>query len=117
VWSKAACAMPTPAALPAFESLLDHWHGFGAWTPLWIAIRALVVALSRQQRHRDAAVLLGAMAESSRASNVFGADSARLDAVRDAARVALGRELETAESEGAALGEQGAVAFSRRLTR
>lgn len=105
------------AALPAFESLLDHWHGFGAWTQLWIAIRALVVALSRQQRHRDAAVLLGAMAASSRASNVFGPDSARLDAVRDAARVALGRELETAESEGAALGDQGAVALARRLTR
>ncbi len=104
------------AALPAFESLLDHWHGFGAWTQLWIGIRALIVTLSRLQRHRDAAVLLGAMAASSRASNVFGADSARLDAVRNAARVALGSELETAESEGAALDDQGAVALARRLT-
>lgn len=104
-------------ALPAFGPLLDHWHGFGAWTQLWIAIRALVETLSRQQRHRDAAVLLAAMTASPHASTVFGADAARLDAVRDAARVALGPELETAENEGAALGDQGAVALARRLIR
>jgi predicted ATPase/DNA-binding SARP family transcriptional activator len=105
------------AALPAFESLIDHWHGFGAWTQLWIAVRALVVTLSRLERHRDAAVLWGAMAASPLASNVFGADSARLDAVRDTARAVLGPDLETAESEGAALGDQGAVALARHLTR
>ena len=105
------------AALPAFGPLLDHWHGFGAWTQIWIAIRALVWTLSRQHRHRDAAVLLGALAASPRASTVFGADSARLEAVREAVRVALGPELETAEREGAALGDQGALALARRLAR
>ncbi|MBP2368461.1 BTAD domain-containing putative transcriptional regulator [Pseudonocardia parietis] len=104
-------------ALPAFGPLLDHWHGFDAWAQLWMAIRALVETLSRQQRHRDAAVLLGAMSASHRAGTVFGTDSARLDAVRDAARLTLGPELETAEREGAALGDQGALAFARRLTR
>ncbi len=33
----------------------------GSWTQLWIAVRALIEALSRQRRHRDAAVLLGAL--------------------------------------------------------
>ena len=73
--------------------------------------------LSRQHRHRDAAVLLGALAASPRASKVFGADSARLDAVREVVRVALGPELEIAEREGAALGDQGALALARRFAR
>lgn len=103
-------------ALPAFGPLLDHWHGFGAWTQLWIAVRALAGTLSRLGRHRDAAVLLGALAASSRATSVFGADGARLDAVRDAARAALGPDFDTATTEGAALDDHAAVALARRLT-
>ncbi|MGE3286322.1 MAG: BTAD domain-containing putative transcriptional regulator [Pseudonocardia sp.] len=105
------------ASLAAFGPLLDHWHGFGAWTQLWIAVRALVGALSRLGRHRDAAVLLGAMAASPRATSVHGTDSARLAAVRDAARTALGPEFAVAQAEGARLGDRDAVALARRLTR
>ncbi|MGD9529810.1 MAG: hypothetical protein AB7V44_23860, partial [Pseudonocardia sp.] len=105
------------ASLAGFGPLLDHWNGFGAWTQLWIAVRALVGVLSRLGRHRDAAVLLGAMAASPRATSVFGADSARLDAVEDAARAALGPEYAVAAAEGARLGDRDAVALARRLTR
>jgi predicted ATPase/DNA-binding SARP family transcriptional activator len=105
------------ASLAGFGPLLDHWHGFGAWTQLWIAVRALVGVLSRLGRHRDVAVLLGAMAASPRATSVFGADSARLDAVEDAARAALGPEFAVATAEGARLGDRDAVALARRLTR
>lgn len=115
--TSAARAGDPAASLAAFGPLLDHWHGFGAWTQLWIAVRALAGTLSRLGRHRDAAVLLGAMAASPRATQVFGADSARLDAVRDAARAALGPGFAVALAEGAALGDQGAVALARRLTR
>lgn len=104
------------AALPAFGPLLDHWHGFGAWTQLWIAVRALAGTLSRLGRHRDAAILLGAMAASRRATSVFGADSARLDAVLDAARTALGPDFVAATDEGAALGDHAALALAHHLT-
>jgi len=105
------------AALPAFEPLIDHWHGFGMWTQVWIAVRALATTLSRLGRHRDAVVLLGALAASPRATSVYGADSARIDAVRDAARRALGAELDVAGAMGAALDDHEAVALARRLAR
>ena len=76
--------------MPTFGPLIDHWHGFGSWTQLWMAVRVLVETLSRLGRHREATVLLGALAASPRASRVYGSDSRRIDAVEAAARVALG---------------------------
>jgi predicted ATPase/DNA-binding SARP family transcriptional activator len=105
------------AALVAFGPLIDHWHGFGAWTQLWIAMRALVETLSRLGRHGEVAVLLGALAASPRAPDAFGADSARVLAVEDAARDALGPAFAARRAEGAGLGDGGAVALARRLTR
>jgi predicted ATPase/DNA-binding SARP family transcriptional activator len=114
----AAARVGDPAvALTAFGPLIDHWHGFGAWTQLWMAMRALVETLSRLGRDRDAAVLLGALAASPRASSVYGSDSERLAAVREAARTALGDGFAAALAEGASLGEPGAVALARRFTR
>lgn len=85
----------------------------GAWTQLWVAVRALAEALSRQDRHRDAALLPGALRASPRASREYGADAARVRAVQDVARAALGADY----AEGAALGEARAVALARRLSR
>ena len=105
------------ATLAGFGPLIDHWHGFGAWTQLWIAVRALIETLSRLGRHDDVARLLGALWASPRASRVFGADSARAHAVERAARGALGPAFETLRAEGAALGDPSAVALARSLTR
>ena len=55
-------------ALAGFGPLIDHWHRYGAWTQLWIAARALIETLSRFGRHRDVALLVGALGASSRAS-------------------------------------------------
>ena len=105
-----------PALAPSrFGPLLDAWIGMGSWTQLWIAVRALAEALSRRGRHRDAAVLLGALRASPRASTEYGADSARVLAVQAAAAAALGAELDVALAEGAALGDHGAIALARRL--
>ncbi|WP_369133950.1 BTAD domain-containing putative transcriptional regulator [Modestobacter sp. I12A-02662] len=111
----AARTDPGPAAVERFGPLLDTWHGLGAWTQLWIAVRALMEALSRDGRHRDAARLLGALRTSRRASQAYGADSDRIDRVVDAARRALGAELDDLLAEGAALGDSGALALARRL--
>jgi hypothetical protein len=109
---------PDPAtALATFGALLDHWHAFGAWTQLWIAMRALLEPLSRLGRHRDVATLLGALAASPRATQAFGADAARVAAIEDAARDALGPEFEPLRAAGAALGDARAVELARRLTR
>ena len=72
--STARTATEPATALSTFGPLLEHWHRFGAWTQLWIAMRALLETLSRLDRHRDVAALLGALAASSRATDVSGAD-------------------------------------------
>ncbi len=108
----------TPARrLARFGPLLDTWHGMGAWTQLWIAMRALAETLSRCDRHAEAATLLGALRTSPRSGRASGADSARVSAVEAAAREALGPRFASLQAEGAALGDAGAVALARRLTR
>jgi predicted ATPase/DNA-binding SARP family transcriptional activator len=111
----AARAGDPAQALDRFGPLLDAWLGMGSWTQLWIAVRALAEALSRLGRHRDAAVLLGAMRASPRATTAYGADSARVRAVADAATAALGAEFERAVAKGAALGDTGAITLARSL--
>jgi hypothetical protein len=73
----------------------------------------LAEALSRRGRHRDAVSLRA----SRRASTEYGAESARLQAVEDAAGVALGAELDAVHAAGAALGDSGAVTLARHLGR
>ncbi len=105
------------AALPRFGPLIDYWYGLGAWTQLWIALRALVEVLSRRGLHREVAVLLGAHRASRRAAPVYGVDAERLEAAGVNARPALGSQFEAAFAEGAAIGDVEAVALARRLAR
>ena len=101
--TSSARSVGDPAAvLPTLGPLIDHWHGFGSWTQLWMAVRVLVETLSRLGCHREATVLLGALAASPRASRVYGSDSRRIDAVEAAARAALGDTFEACRAEGAA---------------
>ena len=99
-------------AVASLAGLLDQWNGSGAWTQLWLTMRALIDALSRDGRHREAAVLLGAHATSRRSPSVFGADAGRLDAAVAAARRGLGAEFDAAWSEGVALDDQRAVTLA-----
>jgi hypothetical protein len=80
-------------------------------------MRALIEALSRDGRHREAAVLLGAHAASRRAPTVFGADARRLDAAVADARRNLGDEFDAVWSEGVALDDQRAITLAIDLTR
>ena len=75
VTSTARLAEDPAAVLSTFGPLIDHWHGFGSWTQLWMVVRALAETLSRLGRHHDATLLLGALAASPRASQVYGSDS------------------------------------------
>ena len=82
-----------------------------------MAVGVLGETLSRRACHREASVLLGALAASPRASQVYGSDYRRIDAVEAAARTALRDTFEACRAEGAALGDVEAVALARRLTR
>ncbi len=113
----AARADRGPAAVERFGPLLDTWHGLGAWTQLWIAVRALMEVLSRDGRHRDVARLFGALRASPRATEVYGADSERIRRVAAVARQALGADFDDLLAEGAGLGDSGAVALARQLSR
>ena len=106
-------------AVTSFASLLDPWNGSGAWTQLWLTMRALIEALSRDGRHHEAAVLLGAHATSRSAPAVFGADARRLDAAVAvaAARQGLGAAFDASWAEGVALDEQPAITLAIDLTR
>jgi predicted ATPase/DNA-binding SARP family transcriptional activator len=104
-------------AVTSFAGLLDQWNGSGAWTQLWLTMRALIDALSRDGRHREAAVLLGAHATSRSAPAVFGADARRLDAAVAAARRDLGDKFDAVWSEGVALDDQRAITLAIDLTR
>jgi predicted ATPase/DNA-binding SARP family transcriptional activator len=105
------------AVLASLRPLIDHWHAYGAWTHLWIAVRAVVEVLARLGRHAEAAVLLGALRASPRATPAFGPDAARERAVEGAGRAALGEAFDALLAEGAARGDAGAVALARRITR
>jgi hypothetical protein len=104
-------------AVTSFAGLLDQWNGSGAWTQLWLTMRALIEALSRDGRHREAAVLLAAHATSHSAPAVFGADARRLEAAVAAARRKLGDEFDVAWAEGVELDDQRAITLAIDLTR
>ena len=104
-------------AVTSFAGLLDQWNGSGAWTQLWLTMRALIEALSRDGRHHEAAVLLGAHATSRSAPDLFGADARRLDAAVAAARRHLGAGFDAVWSEGVALDDERAITLAIELTR
>ena len=79
-------------------------------------MRAFVETLSRAGRHREVAVLLGALDASKWASRPFGPDAGRVRKVEAAARAALGPEFAPRYERGRVLGDAGAVAMARSLT-
>ena len=106
------------ADLSGFGALIDHWHAVGTWTQLWLALHTLIEALSRHERHREVALLLGAHASSTtapRASawmlNGWGSTT------EEVAHAQLGDSFDSLSAEGGRGGDELAVALGRRLTR
>lgn len=102
--------------LDAYGRLVDDWHRAGAWTQLWVAVRALAEALGRRGRHDEAVRLLAAHEASKRALPAHGPDAERLSAVLAAARAALGEAgCAAAWEAGARLDDDAAVDLVRSV--
>ena len=78
------------AAAEEYRRLIDHWRRAGMWSTQWTMLRSIAGLLSRLGRHRDAAVLEGAVRATSAGHRIFGADAVALDQLSSRLRDALG---------------------------
>jgi hypothetical protein len=89
---------PTHAATLLAEAI-DHWSQAGNWTQQWITIRHVIDLLIRLAVHEQAAVLYGALAESTTATRAYGPDADRLRSHADTLRTQLGPQRYSAAVE------------------
>ena len=85
------------------------------WSTQWTMLRSIAGLLARLGRHRDAAVLEGAVRATSAGHRIFGADAVALDQLSSRLRDALGDDAyESARRAGAALDGDAAVEHALR---
>ena len=97
------------AAAREYRRLVAHFHRAGMWPTQWTMLRSIAILLARLGRHRDAAVLVGAIHSTSAGHRIFGADEVALTELGARLRAELGDEaFESALRDGAAL-DNGAV--------
>lgn len=103
------------AAAEAYRQLIVQWRQAGMWSTQWTVLRSIAGLLARLGRHRDAAVLEGAVRTTTAGHRIFGADEAALDALAERLREALGEaEYSAARRTGAELDGDAAVEFALR---
>ena len=78
------------AAAEDYRRLIDHWRRAGMWSTQWTMLRSIAGLLARLGRHRDAAVLHGAVRATGAGHRIFGADEVALDELGARLRAALG---------------------------
>ncbi|MGF1597411.1 MAG: BTAD domain-containing putative transcriptional regulator [Acidimicrobiales bacterium] len=87
-----------------YRWLIPHWQRAGMWSTQWTMLRSIVGVLERLGRHREAAVLEGAVRATDAGHRIFGADELALREIGARLRTALGSEIyEVARSQGAVL--------------
>ena len=68
-----------------YRRLITHWRRAGMWSTQWTMLRSIAGLLARLGRHREAAVLVGAVRATQAGHRIFGQDEAALDGARLAA--------------------------------
>ena len=102
-------------AAAEYRRLIHHWRRAGMWSTQWTMLRSIARLLDRLGRHRDAAVLEGAIRATAAGHRLFGADAEALDALGEQLRDALGDEAyEEARRQGAVLDGDAAVEHALR---
>ncbi|MDD7934089.1 ATP-binding protein [Actinomycetospora straminea] len=118
VTSLRARAGDTAAAARSALASLEHWRGTGNRTHQWVGLRTVAELLAASGRDEQAAELLGGLLTRRSGGALFGADAARLAALRDDLAEHLGdEELERAERRGAARDDDGLVDLAREVLR
>ena len=85
------------------------------WSTQWTMLRSIAALLDRLGRHRDAAVLEGAVRSTAAGHRIFGSDETALDDLGDRLRAALGDDADRAAlGEGAALDGDAAAEHALR---
>ena len=103
------------AALADLAQLVEAWHRVGSWNPTWVTIRLCVEVFVRLEEYEAAGRLLGALQASATAGPAYGTDAARLATAEATLRSWFGNApYETLGDQGAALGDDGALALARR---
>jgi predicted ATPase/DNA-binding SARP family transcriptional activator len=103
------------AAAAEYRWLIDHWRRAGMWSTQWTMLRSIAILLHRLGRHRDAAVLEGAVRATEAGHRIFGADEVALAELGDRLRSVLGEDAyETARREGSVLDGDAAVEHALR---
>ncbi|WP_162529727.1 ATP-binding protein [Nocardioides caldifontis] len=100
------------AACSLFRRAVEHWHRAGNWTHQWTTLRNVVVLLARLGRHREAALVDGALASRATTARPSGAEAVRMRETRDGLVAILGgRTYDEAARSGARLSDDGLVAW------
>ena len=103
------------AAADEYRRLISHWQRAGMWPTQWTMLRSIAGLLARLGRHRDAAVLEGAVRATESGHRIFGADEAALAELEVRLRAALGDDdYEAARRDGAMLDGDAAVEHALR---
>lgn len=93
-----------------YRRLILHWRRAGMWATQWTMLRSIAGLLGRLGRHRDAAVLEGAIRATLAGHRIFGADEVALNELGASLRAALGEQAYSAAlREGADLDGNAAV--------
>jgi predicted ATPase/DNA-binding SARP family transcriptional activator len=102
-------------AVDDFRWLIPHWQRAGMWSTQWTTLRSIAGLLERLGRHRDAAVLEGAIRSTQAGHRIFGADELALQELGERLRAALGDEAyEAALRDGGELDGPGAIELALR---
>jgi hypothetical protein len=100
------------AACSLFRRAVEHWHRAGNWTHQWTTLRNVVVLLARLGRHREAALVDGALEARETTARATGAEAVRMRETRDGLVAILGvEEYDEAARVGAGLDDDEVVAW------
>lgn len=103
------------AAAGEFRRVVAHWRRAGMWSTQWTILRSIAALVARLGRHRDAAVLVGALRTTAAGHRIFGADEVALRELGQRLRDALGDDAyEAALADGAVLDGDAAVEHALR---
>jgi predicted ATPase/DNA-binding SARP family transcriptional activator len=80
---------PSQAAAD-YRRLILHWRRAGMWSTQWTMLRSIAGLLGRLGKHRDAAVLEGAIRATLAGHRIFGADEVALNELSRSLESAMG---------------------------